>query len=154
MTMTTHVAVGTAIGLTVNNPALGFVLGFCAHFLLDTIPHGDSALGAKHFSKQKSIGPYAYAAIDNALAIYLLLFLVNITPHSALLALSTGVAGSILPDVFVGIYEASKRRWMKSFFAFHLRVHNTFTSKIGDIPLVAGILYQAVFISFLLSITL
>lgn len=152
--MTTHVAVGTAIGLAVNNPALGFALGLCTHFMLDTIPHGDSALGAKHFGNKKSVGPYAYAAIDNGIAIYLLLFLVNITPHAMLLALSTGVAGSILPDVLVGVYEASRRRWLKSFFTLHMRIHNTFTSKFGDVPLIAGIAYQIVFVAFLLGITL
>lgn len=152
MTMTTHVAVGATIGLAMHNPVLGFALGLGSHFLLDMLPHGDSSLGDKHFNSKKSVGPYAYVAIDNVLAIYLLLAIVNVVPSGAIAALTGGVAGSILPDVLVGVYEASRRRWLKGFFAFHLRVHNYFTSRVGDIPLFAGIGYQAAFILFLFII--
>lgn len=151
--MTTHVAVGATIGLAVQQPVLGFALGMCSHFLLDMIPHGDSALGEKHFGgAKKSLGPYVYITLDNVIAIYLLLALVNIAPKSALLALSLGVSGSILPDVFVGVHEASRHRLLRGFFAWHMKIHNLFTSRVGDMPLLAGIAYQAAFIVFLFTI--
>lgn len=152
MTMTTHVAVGATIGLAVQQPILGFALGMCSHFVLDMIPHGDSSLGAKHFGPKKTFAPYAYVALDNAVAIYLLLALVNVVPQSSVFALSLGIAGSVLPDVFVGVYEASGRRWLKGFFAWHMKVHNFFTNRVGDIPLLAGVAYQAAFIAFLFTI--
>lgn len=152
MTMSTHVAVGASIGLITQNPVLGFVSGCISHFLLDMIPHGDSTLGESHFNtKKKSIRPYLYVLVDNGIAIYLLLAIVNIVPKESLFAVSAGVAGSILPDVLVGVYEASRRKWLKKFFKMHLAIHNVITNKIGDIPLVVGVGYQVVGIVLILG---
>lgn len=152
MTMSTHVAVGATIGLAIQNPLLGFSLGFLSHFLLDIIPHGDSKLAEEHFTRgKKKVGSYAYVALDNAIAVYLLLAFVNIAPTGTISQLSIGVAGSVLPDVLVGVYEASRRKWFKQFFNLHARIHNYFANRIGDIPLVAGIAYQVAFIAFLFT---
>lgn len=143
MTMSTHVAVGASIGLIAQNPILGFIAGGISHFLLDMIPHGDSGLSESHFEgRKKSIKPYLYVLVDNGLAIYLLLAIVNIVPKESLFSVSAGVAGSILPDVLVGVYEASRRKWMKQFFKIHMKIHNTVTDKVGDIPLLVGVGYQ------------
>lgn len=41
MTLTTHVAVGTAIGTAVGNPVAGFFIGLASHHIIDAIPHSD-----------------------------------------------------------------------------------------------------------------
>lgn len=152
MTMSTHVAVGAAIGLAVNQPITGFALGFISHFLLDIIPHGDTKLSETHLSKDKSsLGAYTYVALDNVIAIYLLLTAINLVNKEYIWALSMGVAGSILPDVLVGIYEASKKKIAKGFYRMHLKIHNLISGKVGDIPLVVGVGYQVVAITLLLS---
>lgn len=151
MTVSTHVTVGAAIGVTLNNPLLGFIAGFLSHIVLDMIPHGDSKLAQKMLVEKKRTLPLIYGVLDYILAIYLLLFFLNILQINSMQAFTFAVAGSILPDLIVVIHEASQRKLFNGFNKVHFFFHDMFSKKHGDVPLLFGIGYQAAFIIFMIG---
>lgn len=145
MTMTTHVAIGAAIGTFVHQPILGFTLGFASHFLVDIIPHGDSRMAERVFEgngKQKAFA-YFYGVLDYFAAIYLLLTLFNIGTFPSKAAFTAAIAGSILPDLLIIVYEGIKLRALTWFHRAHFFFHDLITKRTGDLPLVVGLGYQA-----------
>ncbi|MBT4856988.1 hypothetical protein HON52_02265 [Candidatus Uhrbacteria bacterium] len=149
MTLTTHTAIGAAIGSSVGNPIIGFLLGFASHFLVDMIPHGDSKM-SDSFRLLHKKGPVAYASIDGAIALYLVLTLSNIIPSAQLFAFSLAVAGSVLPDLLIGLQDLTHWRILKPFFRFHFFFHDFFTKKYGDVKLTYALAGQAAVIIFIL----
>lgn len=58
MNLSTHVAVGAAVGYLSKNPALGFAAGFISHHLIDAVPHTDGGslnVFVGNFAKDKRI---------------------------------------------------------------------------------------------------
>lgn len=149
MTVSTHVTVGAAIGVTLHNPILGFIAGFTSHILLDIIPHGDSKLAHKMLVEKRRTLPLIYGIADYIIAIYLLLLFLNILDISNMRAFTFAIAGSILPDLIVVIHEASQRKLFNGFNKIHFFFHDLVSKKHGDLPLLVGIGYQMAFIIFL-----
>lgn len=150
MTLTTHATVGAVIGHVVGVPALAFVFGFISHFLIDMIPHGDTGLSDNfrvHKRKQKQA--VAFVVIDSIAAIFFVLLLANVKDIVSIQAFTWGIAGSVLPDLLIGIYEITKTRFLKWFNTMHFFFHDYFTKRRGDVPLYYALLAQIVLIAYL-----
>ena len=151
MTLTTHAAIGAALGAVIGNPLIGFTLGLISHFLVDMIPHGDNNIADTYrVKKNKRLG-VAYITVDAAIAIIMLMSLVSGRPHTTSnIAFSAAVIGSILPDLLVGIGEIYKHRVLKSFFNIHFFFHDFFSRKYGDAKLSHALIAQAIFVGLII----
>ncbi len=148
MTLTTHVAIGAGIGVLVGNPALGFGLGVVSHFLVDMIPHGDTGLADRYYNNNEKLVPVAYAGIDGALAVILLMLFVVIKPDSVATApFAAAVIGSVLPDLLVGAADVMKKnRVLVAYRKFHFYFHDYFSRSYGDVKLRYALVAQTIFI--------
>lgn len=153
MTVSTHMAVGASIGLIIQNPILGFSLGFISHILLDIIPHGDSKMAERLKVHGQKVVPYTYGVLDYISSYYILLAFLNIATINNMFAFTAAIAGSLLPDLLVVVHEASRGRLFKKFNDFHFLFHDMLVKKTGDIKLFYGISYQAIIIFTLLQIS-
>ncbi|NBV87807.1 MAG: hypothetical protein EBS01_16400 [Verrucomicrobia bacterium] len=152
MTLTTHAAIGAAIGSAVGNPALGFVLGAASHFLVDMIPHGDNQLADLfRIHKKKRKLAVAYVTVDAVLAMYMVMTVFLVRTNGTHVAYAAAVAGSILPDLLVGLSDLWRISPLKKFCKFHFFFHDFFSRKYGDFPLKYALLGQAIFIAVLLK---
>jgi len=150
MTLTTHAALGAVIGHAAGDPALGFTLGFASHFLIDMIPHGDSGLADNYkIHKKNQKTALAFVAIDATAALFLVLVLANTRDIESVRAFSWGVAGSVLPDLIIGLYEVTKTKYLRWFNTLHFAFHDYFIKRKGDVPLYYAILAQIVLIAYL-----
>lgn len=146
MTLTTHAAIGAFIGSVVGDPVIGFMTGATSHFLVDMIPHGDNQLADLfRVSKRRKI-PVAYVTIDGVIALLLVLTLSAADVGVSSVAFSAAVAGSILPDLLVGLADATKWKSLKRFSKFHFYFHDFFSRKHGDVKLKYALAGQAGFI--------
>lgn len=142
MTIATHTAIGTGIGFVVANPILGFVLGFISHFAVDMIPHGDSALADK-LRKEKSLKvPVALISLDAVVSMFLILLAFNIEGRISNIALSAAIAGSILPDLLVGIHDVTKTKYLRWFNRMHFFFHDFFIIRYRDVKLQHSVALQ------------
>ncbi len=151
MFITTHALIGALIGEQVPDaPVLAFGLGVISHFLTDIIPHGDSSLYKGYISGARVKRALAYVTIDALVAMMFVLGLFNtdLIQHRA--AISTGIIGSVLPDFLVALYEVFRVKELRWFHRLHFFFHNMITSKKGDIPLMAGVAMQLVFLAVLM----
>ncbi|MBP9827647.1 hypothetical protein KBC55_00650 [Patescibacteria group bacterium] len=155
MTLTTHAAIGIAIGSVIGQPALGFALGAASHFLVDMIPHGDNYLADGYKSKQKTKMALAYVSTDAALAILVLLAVFATRPEGGTpnIAFAATVAGSVLPDLIVGLSElvSKEYRFFRAFNKVHFFFHDFFSRRYGDVRLSYALIAQAGFIAILLN---
>ncbi len=153
MTITTHAAIGAAIGSTVANPILGFFLGVASHFLIDMIPHGDNNLADLYrIHKKKRKLAVAYVTVDGILAMYMVMAVFLVRTDGTHQAFAAAVAGSILPDLLVGLSDVLRWKPLKQFYKFHFFFHDFFSRKYGDIKLKYALLGQAVFVALLLKV--
>lgn len=149
MTLTTHAAIGAAIGSFVGNPALGFALGVSSHLLVDMIPHGDSVVLTAYKVKKKKKAGVAYVMVDAAIAIMFLMFLVAIDhagQATSSLAFAAAVMGSVLPDLLTGLHELYPTKIGHRYYTFHFFFHDFVTKRYGDVPLIPALVAQAVFV--------
>lgn len=152
MTLTTHAAIGAAIGHQMGNPLLGFCLGMISHFLVDMIPHGDGKFAESFLKKQrKTKAAVAYVTVDAAIAILFILVLMNLGDYTNRLAFSASIAGSIMPDLLTALADVTKARILKPFVKLHFFFHNFFLNRYGDVKLSYAIVGQAGFIALLLQ---
>lgn len=153
MTLTTHAAIGAALGSLVGNPFLGFFLGLGSHFLVDMIPHGDNNfLDEYKKGKKKRLGK-AYITVDAAIAIIFLMSVVSGRPQNETtnLAFSAAVIGSILPDLLVGLKELfPKNTIFRGFYKVHFFFHDCLSRRYGDTKLSYAIMGQAAFVLVLM----
>ncbi len=150
MTITSHTAVGTIIGLSVGNPILGFIIGFISHYLLDIIPHGDGKISDQLRVYKKKKGPITYGSIDAIIAIFVLLIILNISPATHNQVFSAAVAGSILPDLLTGLYDLTKWRMLKGFYKIHFFFHDLVIKRWRDINLTYSLILQVIFVACVL----
>jgi len=150
MTLSTHTAIGALIGGSIGNPLLGFIIGFISHLLVDMIPHGDAGLRKKYHSRQARKAGLAYVSIDGAMAILLLLVFFNLIDFDSRFVFTAAVAGSVLPDILVGVYELTKQRFLGRFVKMHVYFHDYFVNRYGDVKLLHGIVGQTVFLVILI----
>ena len=147
MTLTTHTVIGAAIGSLIGNPLAGFILGMLSHFLVDMIPHGDIELYDLFRKRKKRALPVAYVSIDYTIALVFALFLF---PGGATAevrsAFAWGVAGSVLPDILVGLSDIFKHQTLHAFRKFHFFFHDLFSRRYGDVRLRYALAGQLMFI--------
>ncbi len=148
MTLTTHVAIGAGIGVLVGNPVLGFTLGVVSHFLVDMIPHGDTALPEKFYVHKERFIPVLYTASDMVISAALILLLVFIKPENvSTVSLIAAVAGSVLPDALIGVADLFKKnQLMRKYYKFHFFFHDYFSRPYGDANLKYALAAQAIFV--------
>lgn len=151
MTLTTHAVIGAAIGSAVADPVVGFLAGATSHFLVDMIPHGDNQLADLFRVHKRRKLAVTYVTIDAIIALLLLLATFAARGESNNLAFSAAVAGSILPDLLVGLADATKWKPLRKFSKFHFFFHDFFSRKHGDVKLKYALLGQLGFIFILMS---
>ncbi len=152
MTLTTHAAIGAALGSCIGNPLLGFALALASHFLVDIIPHGDNKLADSYRVLRKKRAGMAYVTLDAATAIiFLMLILPTQAEHTTgSLAFSSAVIGSVLPDFCVALKELFPRNTLlKKIFAVHFFFHDCISRTWGDVRLSYALAAQAIFIALL-----
>ena len=150
MTLTTHATMGAVIGHATGNPALAFVISFIAHLLIDMVPHGDTGISDNfRVHKRRQKHAVAYVAIDAIIAIFFVLLLANTRDLISLQNFTWGIAGGILPDLLVGIYELTKTPLLRWFYRVHFFFHNFFVKRKGDVPLFYAIFGQVILIAYL-----
>ena len=145
MLIVTHLFVGGLIGLLVQDPWQAGLLAFASHFLLDSIPHGDTHFAeALHDHKQgarRTLSVF-YAGGDLLCALIGLLWVQTHTPDLFTGAVIVGLVGAVLPDVLVGIHEAAGQRLLRRFVQVHHTIHNAVSTRTGDLPLLPAVLGQ------------
>ena len=152
MFVTTHAAVGALIGEALpGHPILAFALGIILHFVSDMVPHGDSQLYKGYLAGSKVKRAIAYSVIDAVVAIFFVLFLFNTRMFDSRITVSMGIAGSILPDLIVAIYEVFKVRQLKWFQRLHFFFHNLITDRAGDLTTSSGFAMQMLFLAALIT---
>ncbi len=146
MTLTAHIAVGSAIGYATGNPVLGFFAGFLSHHIIDSIAHSDAgSLGSdiENIFKDK-IGLF-WVFIDILLAGALFLVFLVHTGFSPVIF--WGAVGGAMPDIIDNspFWSPSLRKTFPTnyFHKFHDTIHWTITSKKY---LWVGFLTQAILI--------
>ncbi len=90
--------------------------------------------------------------VDGILTILWVLFIGDIVSPEARHAMTYGIAGSILPDLLVGLGEAfQQNKWFKKFSGLHFAIHSCLTTKIKkDWPWMVGVLFQLTVITILI----
>jgi hypothetical protein len=152
MFLTTHAALGALIAQQIpGQPMLAFALGIASHFLSDIIPHGDTKQYKNYVSGRGVKKALAYVFIDAAVAIYFILFLFNSDIATNRLTVSLGIAGGILPDLLVAVYEVWRVRGLGWFHRLHFFFHNMVSEK-KDMTLASGFAMQVMFLAALLNL--
>lgn len=139
MFITTHAAMGALVGeLVPTHPALAFFVSMAVHFAVDAIPHGDTDLYKGYISGSKVKRAMAFVVVDSVVAILLVLafFLWRMEPNRAVIM---GIAGGVLPDLLVAVYEITRVSWLRWFHRFHFFFHNLISGRLGDFNLPLGL---------------
>ncbi|MCR4312507.1 MAG: hypothetical protein NUV56_04465 [Candidatus Uhrbacteria bacterium] len=152
MTLTTHAAIGAFIGSFVSDPVIGFMAGATSHFLVDMIPHGDNQLADLFRVYKRRKLAVTYVMIDAIIAILFLLVMFSARSGDMNTAFSAAIAGSILPDLLVGLSDATQWKPLKRFSKFHFYFHDFFSRKHGDVKLKYALVGQVGFIIVLLNL--
>lgn len=152
MTITTHTAIGAVIGFSLGNPLVGFFIGLGSHFLVDMIPHGDTNLAKKFRINKRKRGAVTFVTVDAIIALYIILGLSNLPIPTSQTAFTVAVAGSIMPDLIIGLHDLTKSKYLKWFVKLHFFFHDFFSKKYGDIKLGYALVGQAVIVVFLLNL--
>lgn len=166
MFLAVHASVGALAGNAIGHPAAALLFGVVSHFFLDMIPHGDDAFYRIYFVEgrgQRRIKIYAAADIVLTAALIPLFFLQRdfFSPVSVAL----GIAGSLLPDLLVGLSILFPPRRAAGFFwrldrfkAFHRWNHalliGRFSRMKRDIPLISGLILQTIALCALVVVIL
>lgn len=151
MTLSTHTALGALIGFSIGNPFLGFIIGLISHLFIDLIPHGDSCISENLRVHKKKKGAFTYGTIDGIVAIYLVLLISPIPNEASELAFIAAIAGSILPDLLVGLYDLTKSKYLKPINDLHFFFHDFFVKKHGDIKLPTALFGQLILIAIIMT---
>ncbi|HAL50020.1 MAG: hypothetical protein UU40_C0010G0015 [Candidatus Uhrbacteria bacterium GW2011_GWD2_41_121] len=151
MTLSTHTAIGAVIGVSVGNPLLGFIIGFTSHFIIDMIPHGDSHISKNLRVHKKKKGAFAYGTIDSIIAVYLALILMHVVRGTSELAFTAAIAGSIMPDLLVGLHDLTKSKFLKPINDLHFYFHDFFIDRYHDIKLPTALFAQIILIALIMT---
>lgn len=162
MFLAVHAAIGALAGNAVQHPTAAFALGFVSHFFTDMVPHGDEHMYEGYKSGSKVTRALLYVSADALATVILiaLMFLRQDFFHPVSVAF--GVAGSLLPDLIVGLAEIIKpkrrnafSRALMRFHGFHMRNHHFLIKHVRkekDIPFRYGLMLQGVVITALIRI--
>jgi len=144
MFVATHVVMGALIGQNVTTPELSLPMGVASHFMLDMVPHGDAKLWDEYKSGNSLVKSLVYTAVDAVAAVGIFIYLMETAPYASRATMIAGVIGAILPDFLVAVGEGMKTRPFLWFQRQHMRIHNVFASRLGDMTFRAGIFMQLI----------
>ncbi|MDD5109982.1 MAG: hypothetical protein PHI63_02075 [Patescibacteria group bacterium] len=145
MYSTVHVATGAALGSFTSNAPLAFGIGMLSHFLLDRIPHNDPDFPKGKTRRELLVHPAVHrflviAAIDMAITVLMMTWILTTLPHFPRLPLISGAIGGMLPDVLFVISFAVSHPWLKWYNRFHENIH--FDEKKIRMSLITGFATQ------------
>lgn len=128
MTLTVHIAVGSAIGLATGEATPAFLLGFVSHHVVDVIPHSDpGSSGATIYTIMQKQRALTFALLDILCGSALFLFVMWSTDFSWPVFL--GILGATLPDLIDNspFWSPFLRKYfpIKFYHDFHETVHYT-----------------------------
>lgn len=156
MFITAHSSVAIFLGLQVGNPVLAFVLGMVSHFVFDIIPHGDRGMVKTRINPERRLPEVAdvyekrkfllIAAVDNVLAVGMLLWLSRMLPIASAPVLFA-VVGAALPDALQGVTAFTRFRFLDAYTRMHHRIHFLLPR---DISLAQGLVLQMATVVFFL----
>ncbi len=150
MFVATHTVIGAIIGTMLpTHPFIVFGLAFLLHFLTDMVPHGDTKLYKDHLSGVRKKLTWVYVIGDALVTICLIGYFIQISTLHIQPAVLTGILGSVLPDILVGLYEAFRTKWLARFHYWHFFFHNLISNRIGDLPLAIGVMMEMILTSTL-----
>lgn len=124
MTLSAHVAVGSAVGLATGNPVAGFMFGWISHHIADATAHSDAgSVGADVGSVMGDQKVLRMVFIDIFLAAAILILFALYTDRSTLVF--WGALGGAFPDLVDNcpFWSPVLRKYFP-FNIFHL-VHET-----------------------------
>jgi len=132
------------IGQAVGKPLWSFLISLVVHFIFDMIPHGDSRLYASYKNGEMKKRAVTTVTVDSILTILWVIFSLDTVSSEIRRSIVYGIAGSVLPDLLVGLGETFREnKWLKKFDALHLYLHSLIVKKINrDWPWLIGITFQ------------
>ncbi len=147
MYLTPHAIVGGIIGERVQNPFVGFVLGFFSHFVLDAIPHGDEPIGALKQIKGENyyirlMAVMVFFDMLSALIVFVLFSRYGYIEHQT--SALSGAIGAMMPDYLWGVNVFLKSKLIRYKERFHSWVHNPLQIMM---PVWLGVVWQIIFIA-------
>ncbi|MFH1855412.1 MAG: hypothetical protein ABH810_03360 [bacterium] len=145
MNLSTHVAVGAAVGYATKNPILGFFAGFLSHHIIDQIPHTDGGelhVDLKDFTRDTRI--IAIVSIDFILLVFIsiLLFKKYGLDYPLMMGMFGGAFTDLIDNVPFWSPYLRKTFPMNYFHRFHGFFHFTIENKKN--------MWFGIFIQFLL----
>lgn len=162
MFLSTHSAAGMLLGAVIPNPPGAFIAGVAAHVVLDMIPHEpekDLILSypadGKH-SRETVLRRIVISTVDLsvALAIIVLSWFFSRTGSSqpgTFVAMTAGIAGSLLPDCIIMLTFFRDNRFLRWFFDVHNRIH--FVISRVSVPRTVSVVYQVLLSCIMVLIT-
>lgn len=123
MILVTHALVGAAIGENINNPGVIVVASLAAHYVLDSLRHGEYV--GNFDSKIAFKGTWWKVALDifiSLCAIFIIIYVKNPTTEK-ISAIWLGSLTSMFPDLLTLIYWKFKIPLLGKIYRFHTWVH-------------------------------
>ncbi len=147
MFLTVHSAIGvTAVAATgITNPAAAFALGWALHYVGDAIPHGDESIGEWVVNSDRAVRR-AIPFFAGDFAVMTAAFLGYSYVAGLQWHMVAAVAGSILPDVMMGVEMVFKRKVFGPFSKLHEWAHHLTGVRL---PLKVGMPFQLLLIALL-----
>jgi hypothetical protein len=161
MTLTTHAITGATLAtLMPNYPALGFVVGFGSHYLLDALPHWSYPISSLEKDKENSLNTimvisktsyrdFIKVGMDGIFGLILSFVILGIFFHASLLVIFMGAAGGMLPDFLQFCYWMWKSKLLKPLQKLHNWAHTSV--RIDNMP-VLGVFSQLLIIFLIVFI--
>ena len=126
MIATCHILTGAAIAVKTQNSALGLVLAFLSHFILDFIPHKEYNVDFKHKFWKFSLLDILKITLDVLVGI-LIILAIN---KSIIISLAGGFA-AIFPDIIGPLLLAMpKNKVSEAYYDFHIKKIHSLKNKI------------------------
>ncbi len=116
---------------------------------MDSIPHGDTGVYKGYISGSKINQALVITSIDGSVAVLLTALLFSWKGVDAKFSTFMGIAGGVLPDLLVGLYELTRAQVLRWFHRFHFFFHNLISGKVGDLALPAGLSLELVVLGLL-----
>ena len=111
---------------------------------MDMIPHGDAHLYTNYRNKQKVHRALAYVTLDGIATVYLILGIHETHQFDSGMNVSAGIAGGLLPDLLIGLYNIMKPQWLTWFHDLHFYFHNFIVNRARDVTFSVGLAMQIV----------
>jgi hypothetical protein len=152
MFLAVHATVGALAGNLLGSSETAFAMGFVSHFFLDMVPHGDEFMYDGYHSGTARKRAMIYVTADALLTVLLIFAFYCGRDFMHPGRVAAGIAGGLLPDILVGVYEITKpsgRRWfgrqLTKFNRLHFKNHHLIIGRLRnkrDISFQWGVMMQ------------